>query len=111
MSAHHLSCQGCRIRLRATGPNVDLLEGMCPICGAGLQPAACALDVMGFRSFDLGALSEDDYGEPSVAVAQAIDLRVRREAGLVRDDFDAERWLDESGKDSGAAVAKWPAER
>ena len=36
MSARHLSCTGCRIRVRANIPEIGLLEGNCPICGVTL---------------------------------------------------------------------------
>jgi uncharacterized protein YegP (UPF0339 family) len=38
-----------------------------------------------------------------------VDLAARRKAGVVRDDLDAERWLDEGGSFSSEAVTRWPA--
>ena len=35
MSTRHLGCVTCRIRLHATAPEVDLLEGMCPFATRG----------------------------------------------------------------------------
>ena len=58
MSARHLSCDGCRIRVRASAPEIGLLEGSCPICGAELKAVPFPSGVLGFRSFDLDALSE-----------------------------------------------------
>jgi hypothetical protein len=58
MSRRHLSCPGCRIRVRANVPEIELLEGMCPICDTRLQLASFASGVMGFRLFDLGPLSD-----------------------------------------------------
>jgi hypothetical protein len=86
MPPRHLSCPSCRIRVRADAPEIDLLEGRCPICAASLRAAAQASDVIGFRSFDLGPLSGEDpddapnaagnaYGE-AVAKAPAGALRV-----------------------------------
>jgi uncharacterized protein YegP (UPF0339 family) len=40
-----------------------------------------------------------------------VDLAARRETAVVRDDLDAERWLDEGGSFSSEAVTRWPAER
>ena len=57
MSRRHHSCPGCRIRVLANAPEIDLLEGSCPICGAVLMPISSALGVMGLRLFDLDALS------------------------------------------------------
>lgn len=61
-SPRHLICSACRLRIRADSPAIALLEGQCPVCGATLA-AACAADVIGFRSFDLEALSDRDPGE------------------------------------------------
>jgi uncharacterized protein YegP (UPF0339 family) len=43
--------------------------------------------------------------------APPVDLAARRETAVVRDDLDAERWLDESGSFSSEAVTRWPAGR
>ncbi len=39
------------------------------------------------------------------------ELAGRREMAMVRDDLDAERWLDEGGSFSSDAVTAWPARR
>jgi len=70
MSSGHLSCQACRVRVRANAPEIALLEGRCPICGATLGRASSASGVMGFRSFDLDALSEQESDRKSEAVAK-----------------------------------------
>ena len=40
-----------------------------------------------------------------------LELATRRETATVRDDLDAERWLDEGGSFSSEAVTRWPARR
>jgi hypothetical protein len=80
MSARHLGCQGCRIRVRASAPEIDLLEGRCPICGATLRAASSTSEVMGFRSFDLDALSEQEPSDPPATPGQPVDLVARRDA-------------------------------
>jgi hypothetical protein len=65
MSSRHLSCVACRIRLHATAPEIDLLEGMCPICEARLKLASSVADVTGFRLFDLAVLSEREPADRS----------------------------------------------
>jgi hypothetical protein len=109
MSARHLSCQSCRIRVRASAPEIELLEGRCPICGAKLNAVPFPSGVMGFRSFDLDALSDQAPSDRPPAPGQPIDLVARRRAALARDRFVADRWSDEGGSASGAAVAEWPA--
>jgi hypothetical protein len=109
MSSGHLSCQGCRIRVRASAPEIELLEGCCPICGAKLRAAPFPSGVMGFRSFDLDALSEQGSSDRPPTPAQPVDLVARREAALARGCVDAERWSDEGGSVSGEAVSEWPA--
>jgi hypothetical protein len=107
MSSRHLSCEGCRIRVRANAPEIGLLEGRCPICGATLRAVPFPSGVMGFRSFDLDALSGQESSDRSPTPAQRVDLVARRETALARDGFDAERWSDEGGSVSGEAVADW----
>lgn len=101
MSSRHLSCHGCRIRVRASGPEIELLEGGCPICGAKLRAVPFASGVMGFRSFDLEALSQQGSSDQPPTPAQPVDLVARREAALARDSFDADRWSNEGGSVRG----------
>jgi hypothetical protein len=65
--------------------------------------------VIGFRSFDLDALSELGPSDPPRAPGQPVDLVARREAALARDRLDADRWSDEGGSVTAQAVAEWPA--
>lgn len=111
MSARHLSCTGCRIRVRANAPEIGLLEGNCPICGVTLVAVPFPSGVVGFRSFDLDALSEQASNDRPSAPAQPVDLAARREAASARDGFDADRWSDEGGNVSGPAVAERPVAR
>jgi hypothetical protein len=107
MSSRHLSCQGCRIRVRAGAPEIELLEGGCPICGAKLRAVPFPSDVLGFRSFDLDALSQPRSSDRPSTPAHTVDLVARREAALARDGFDADRSSGEGASVSGAAVAEW----
>ena len=110
MSSGHLSCESCRIRVRASGPEIELLlEGACPICGAKLRAVPFPSGVMGFRLFDLDGFSEQGSRERSLAPAQPVDLVARRAAASARDGFDAARSSDESGGVSTEAVPEWPA--
>jgi hypothetical protein len=107
MSSSHLSCPGCHIRVRSTAYGYDLLEGACPICEAPLTPVSSAAGVIGFRLFDLDALSEQQPSGPPPTPGQAVSLIGGREAALARDDAD--RWSGEGGSISVEAVAEWPA--
>jgi uncharacterized protein YegP (UPF0339 family) len=49
--------------------------------------------------------------EPVGGDAPPVDLAARRATAVVRDDLDAERWLDEGGSFSSEAVTRWPAGR
>jgi uncharacterized protein YegP (UPF0339 family) len=40
-----------------------------------------------------------------------VDLAARRKTAVVRDDLDAERWLDEGGSFGSEVVTRWPAPR
>jgi hypothetical protein len=109
MSARHLSCPGCRIRVRASAPEIGLLEGMCPICGAVLTPVSSSLGVVGFRSFDLDELSEpESSGRPRPTAGLPLDLAARREAASARDEADGQRWSNEGGRVAREAVAERP---
>jgi hypothetical protein len=109
MSSRHLSCQGCRIRVRASAPDIELLEGGCPICGANLTAVPFPSGVVGFRSFDLDALSEQGPSDRPSTPAPPVDLVARREAAVARDGFAAERWSDDGSSVGGEAGAEWPA--
>ena len=60
MSADHLSCRRCRIRVLASAPAVDLLEARCPICGLALTPASAPSGVIGLRLFDLAPFTDGE---------------------------------------------------
>jgi len=111
MAPRHLSCADCRIRVRGNAPEIDLLEGTCPICGAGLRLASSTSDVMGFRLFDLGPLSDGGLSGAPGAVGRPVDFVAHHGAAVAREDFDAQRWLDEGGSFPSEAVAECPAPR
>jgi hypothetical protein len=73
MPPRHLSCRCCRIRVLANAPEIDLLEGCCPICGATLIPVSSAQGVIGFRRFDLDALSDGGLSGAPHAVRRPVD--------------------------------------
>jgi hypothetical protein len=106
MMSRHLYCAGCRIRVRANAPEIALLEGMCPICDTRLQSAPFALGVLGFRLFDLGPLRDGGLSGAPHAVGRQADFVARRGAALPRDEFDAQRSLDERGSFPSEAVAE-----
>src|SRR5690242_16312227 len=92
MASRHLSCQDCRIRLPATAPEIALLDGRCPMCGANLTPVPLAAGVVGFRSFDLDVLSGQAAGDRLAAPVPPTDLAARREALPSRDCTEVDRW-------------------
>jgi hypothetical protein len=77
MSRRHLGCVACRIRLHATAPEIELLEGMCPVCGARLKLASCVSDLMGCRLFDLSVLSDQESSEQANVLGRPVDLVAR----------------------------------
>lgn len=108
MSSRYLACPGCRIRVRENARDIDLLEGMCPICGKTLRSTS-ATSVIGSRLFDLEPLS-DGVGALQ-ATARPADPAIERGASVALDDRDAQRSHAESGSLSIKAVAPWPARR
>jgi hypothetical protein len=105
MSARHFSCPACRIRVRADAPEITLLEDRCPICGAMLGPVTSASDVMGFRSFDLDSLSEQESDDQPNLPGNSAEFVAHREAAPARYDLDADRWSDDGGNITSEAVA------
>jgi hypothetical protein len=102
MSSGHLSCASCRIRVRADAREIGLLDGRCPICGEPLGAIAPASAVLGFRSFDLDAVSEHPPTKLPSGSGEAVDLAARRATAAAGDDFDADRWSDDGGAVNGA---------
>lgn len=109
MVSRHLGCAGCRIRVRAGEPAIDLLEGCCPICGEPLIPAASASGVLGFRAFAMDALSEPQSSDRPDATPQPLDLVARRDAGAARHELDSGRGLGGSAGVAQEAALSRPA--
>ena len=102
MSSRNLSCPDCRVRVRASAPEIDLLEGNCPICGAPLQATSTASSLIGFRSFDLDALSDQaDSGPPPRTSPEPVDLVARRDAASAPGQVGVEHWPDDDGGSVG----------
>ncbi len=106
MSSSNLGCPGCRIRVRASAPAIGLLEGRCPICGETLQVLSSAACVMGFRSFDLDALAEQDVSGPPITPGDPVDLASRRGRASARDDVNVQCWADDGSSVASRAVAQ-----
>lgn len=79
MPSNHLACAACRIRVPASAPEVHLLDGMCPACGAALEAVASGADVLGFRVFDWSMVIGESWNEQSHLAAAPVDLQARRE--------------------------------
>jgi hypothetical protein len=105
----YLKCAPCRIRLDRAGPEAELFEGFCPICGMALEPASQLAELVGFRSFDL-ADGERAFATPSEkrneSVRHVRDAMTTRDAALAQARLDAGRWLDEGGSFSSDAMAQ-----
>jgi hypothetical protein len=97
MSSRHLSCEDCRIRVRASAPEIGLLEGRCPICAADLKAVPFPSGVLGFRSFDLDVFSRQGTSDRLGAPAPPADLVPRLQVALARDRVEADRWSDDGG--------------
>lgn len=103
MSARHLYCADCRLRVLASAPEIDLLEGRCPLCEATLSGATLAAGVVGFQSFDLCVLSDRESRD--LPPGRPADLAARRHAASARDGLDVDRWSDEGGSIGVEALA------
>ena len=111
MPAPHLGCTTCRIRVRAAAPEIELLEGRCPVCEGPLRPGLSGSAVLGFRCIDLTVLCSqeaDDQSRPGGSVA---DLASRGTAASARSDLDSSRWSDDGGRIALEPAALWPEAR
>ena len=101
----YFKCVTCRIRLDQAGPEADLFEGLCPICGTALEPAATLAELVGFRSFDLAG-DEQAFDNPADARKRSVrrvqDLMARRDTAHTQTRLDAERWIDDYRSDVDA---------
>jgi|SRR5581483_1763932 len=109
MSAAHLSCPSCRIRVCAGSPAIEIFEGRCPICGGTLLEAGSASDVIGLRYLNPAALFGREPDDPRDSTVDPPGFPSRREARAARDADDAGRWCDDGGSAVGEAVASRPA--
>ena len=85
-------------------------ERRCPICGSTLEAADHLSELVGFRSFDL-TQGDKAFATPSADPHRSVG-RVRkamsaRDAALTPGGLDANRWLDDGGRFSSEAVARW----
>ena len=46
----HLKCLGCKTRLYSAAARVDLVDDLCPRCGAPLEPVGRLTEIIGFQS-------------------------------------------------------------
>jgi hypothetical protein len=74
-----------------------------------LTPAASVSSVLGFRSFDMDALSEHEADGRQNALGSPVGLLASRQTGLAREELDGERWPNEGVAAVAVAIAKWPA--
>jgi hypothetical protein len=106
----YFKCAPCRIRLDRESPEVALFDGLCPICGLSLEPAAELTELVGFRAFDL-AQGDRSFETPAGGrkqfVGRVLDAMTRRDATLAQTRLDAGRWIDDGGSFSSEAVARW----
>ncbi len=112
MSSLNLSCADCRVRVRASAPEIDVLEGDCPICGAPLQAGATASSLIGFRSFDLDALSDHaENDRPPPTYPEPVDLVARRNAASAAGQLGVGHLPDDDGGGVGgrALAERLPA--
>jgi hypothetical protein len=105
----YLKCVPCRVRLDRAGPEAQLFDRGCPICGSPLEPAAELSELVGFQAFDLAqgdpvAVSSEDRNR---SVRRVRDAMGTRDATVAQIHLDAERWLDDGGRFSSGAVARW----
>jgi Zn-finger nucleic acid-binding protein len=73
----HMMCVPCRTRCQSAAGRGDLIDDLCPDCGAPWEPAGELSSVLGFRLITVrhpGAAASDealwlDDGEQAIAVA------------------------------------------
>ena len=91
-------CVQCRIRVDGTHSNIELVSGLCPLCGGPLEPVTTLAELVGFRWFDPAAPLS-----PAVASARSLrgdsaplaHLGTHRSAAQHVDELRPESWLDD----------------
>jgi hypothetical protein len=68
-----------------------------------------ASSVLGFRAFDLDALSDHPPNKLPSATGDAVDLFARHATASERHDFDADRWTDDGGAVDGLLASRTAA--
>jgi len=49
----HFKCEGCKARLYSASARADLVDDLCPRCGAPLEPVGALTEIVGFQSVPL----------------------------------------------------------
>ncbi len=81
------------------------------MCGATLWTGASASEMIGFRSFDLSALLQQESDDLPGPPIDPVRLSERRKAPGVQAAEDAGRWSDDGGSGEHRAVARHPLPR
>jgi uncharacterized protein YegP (UPF0339 family) len=82
-------------------------SGDCLVRSASFASYEAAKQAAGVVRRGAGSASFEDRADDPAP----LELAARGETATVRDDLDAERWLDEGGSFSSEAVTTWPARR
>jgi hypothetical protein len=106
-------CSSCKTGLYSAAHNADLIDSRCPACGGSSGEARPRRRASGGQSINRGRRSarisprSADHRHLAARYGALMDrvhaTRVRLEAAQAR--MDAERWLDDGGSFSPAAVA------
>jgi hypothetical protein len=77
----HFKCVGCKTRLYSASAPADLVDRLCPRCGAPLEPVGALAEIVGFQSmpFETERWVDDGGSVSHEPMAEAIALTAPNE--------------------------------
>jgi hypothetical protein len=104
----HFKCVACKTRLYSAAGPADSVGDLCPSCGSLLEPVGELAEIVGFRAIKHrdGAADDSPPGRHQRIAGRVDDFFARRETIRAQTRLDAERWVDDGGSFSPAAVAE-----
>ena len=93
----YLKCTSCKARLYTVARSDRLGGELCPACGAMLEPVGELVEVVGYRSIELGADPAAHQVGGGVVIHRFAAALAASRARAAEAALDAERWLDDGG--------------
>ena len=93
----YLKCTSCKARLYTVARSDRIGGERCPACGATLETVGELVEVVGYRSVELGADAAPPQVGGGVVIHSFAAALAGRRARAAEAALEAERWLDDGG--------------